>query len=111
MNKRTFKKRISQVCGELAAVTFYSREHVDCGDVETVNILIGKIADLQYETKRQCSFSFDKAERDFDNGKSYRDALHAYNKAAFGKIEKDFEEQITSILKKINSLVPKDHSK
>lgn len=108
MNKRQLKKRVSYVCGDLAADIILASYACDSIKRETVNEILNKIATLQEETRAKVSFSFDKTEKDFETPAEYHKARTAYNKKAFEKLRKEFGEKAMAIVKEMNAAVPAD---
>lgn len=105
-NKRTLKKIVRLYCGDLAAECAMAIDVFDGINVEKMLENIRDIARLQETTLANISFSFDKTPSDFENKALYRKALHAYNKAAFAKLQKDFNEQVQEIVKNMNACLP-----
>ena len=106
-NKRQIKKRISQVCGELAAyilVSSHLSENVDRAKVEDI---VRRIAELQEDSRAKVTFAFDKTRRDFDfDGAAYRKARRAYNAQAFARLREQFSTTAMEIVKAMNDAVP-----
>lgn len=111
-NKRQIKKRISHVCGDLAAdimIAYYYFDGVDRAKVESI---VRDIAVLQEDSRAKVSFCFDKTLKDFGgDGSAYRKARHAYNKAAFARLREQFGEKALAIVKAMNETVPAEARK
>lgn len=107
-NKREIKKAVRYACGDVAAECILARDYIDGIDYDAMNAIICDIADLQVDTLACCTFSFDKTERDFENGAQYRKALHNYRRAAFDKINRDFDASLREIVKRMNALLPQE---
>lgn len=73
-SRRQLKKKISYVCGELAAEILLASHVLDNIDRATVNRIVSEIAALQVNSRGMVTVAFDKVPRDFDD-------LHAYNRA------------------------------
>lgn len=106
MNKRTLKKKIRQVCGDLAAEILIARHIMTDIDNDVVTRIITDIADLQCETISNATFSFDKSMREFDNMAEFRKARSKYNRKAFHKLNEDLRNRVTAIVKDMNATVP-----
>ncbi len=105
-SKRALKKRIYRICGDIANVILCERDSRDNIDKAAANTLVGKIADIQHATIHQCTFSFEKSEKNFSNGKDYHKALNSYRKKAYNKINKEFEANLGAVVKDMNALMP-----
>lgn len=105
-NKRTLKKKISSICGALAAdivLAEYASDKVDC---KKVNEILTKIAELQDESLDHASFSFDKVAKDFPSVHAYRKARREYFAQAFKKLRTEFADKANAIVKEMNEVVP-----
>lgn len=109
--KRQLKKRISYVCGELAADVLIAAHLSNDINREAVRDIVRDIAVLQEDARAKVSFAFDKAPRDFDNAAAYRKARRAYFKAAFARLRDQFGESVLAIVKKMNAVVPAETRK
>jgi len=107
-NKRQLKKRISRVCGDLAADLLLASYLFDGVDREKVSNIINEIASLQEDSLAKASFSFDKVVRDYDTRSDYRTARRIYNAKAFAQLRKEFGERAMAIVKLMNEAVPAD---
>lgn len=105
-NKRQLKKHVKYVCGELAAEILIARSLYDGFNDDAVSNIIAKIAELQVETLKNISFSFDKARRDYDNMHNYTKARAQYFGAAYNKLETTFNEKVSEIVKDMNAAMP-----
>lgn len=107
-NKRQLKKRISYVCGDLAADILFAARLFDGIDRGKVNEIVNEIAALQEDSRAKVSFSFDKSPRDFETRQAYRAARAAYNAAAFARLREEFSKRAMEIVKQMNEAVPAD---
>lgn len=105
-NKRQVKKWIKALCGDIAAECILTREIDTADKAQKWNELVCRVANLQCEAVDHCSFAFDKARADFADHKAYRKELHTYRKAAFAKLLGDFNNEVNSIVKEMNALMP-----
>ncbi|MBD5183152.1 MAG: hypothetical protein HDS99_05100 [Bacteroidales bacterium] len=107
-NKRELKKYIVNTCGALAAdmiMTGYIFSAVEPTDVQKI---INHIATLQAESLAKCSLSFDKTPRDFETGAQYHKARKQYFAAAYSKLLKDFNAEVSAIVKEMNEAIPEE---
>lgn len=111
MNKRTFKKKVRQACGDLAAEILIARHIVAGIDIEAVTKIITDIADLQCETLSNATFSFDKTVHEFDGTAAFRKARRQYYHTAFNKLSDDFRNRVVAIVKDMNAAVPAEARK
>lgn len=105
-NKRQLKKNIRYVCGDIAAELLIARTLYPDFDDAKVNKIVNDIAELQEESVKRCSFSFDKTPRDFSDMAAYRKARAAYNKKAYHKLMTDFQEGVRKIVEEMNQAMP-----
>lgn len=105
LNKRELKKQICLVCGELASQCIIAADNASEENARKWDELVIRIANLQFNSVKHCSFSFDKSARDFNDGKAYHKALHTYRKAAFNKLRADFNTEVNEIVKSMNTLL------
>ena len=108
-NKRYLKKRILQVCGDIAteailAAVIFAKEV----DRDKINEVINDVAALQEATLVKSNFSFDKSPRDFEDKGAYRKARRKYFAEAYNRLNKDFVDQAVEIVKKLNEIVPEN---
>ena len=105
-NKRELKKYIIQTCGAMAAdmiMTGYIFSEVNPADVDKV---ISHLAALQADSLAKCSTSYDKVARDFETPADYHKARRAYFAAAYTKLLKDFNAEVSQIVKEMNAALP-----
>lgn len=105
-SKRSLKKKIQYICGDIAGETIIAANYVDGFNREAANKIVNEIAALQSETVAKISFAFDKAPRDFENRAEYNKARHAYNRAAFASLRSDFGKHVNEIVKEMNQAMP-----
>lgn len=104
-NKRQLKKRISNLCGALAADVMLA-SHFDGVDRAKAEELVAKVASLQETARANVSFAFDRVAKDFESRADYNRARAKYNAAAFAKLKENFAGQLTELLKEVNAAVP-----
>ena len=105
-NKRSVKKQIRTLCGELAAELLTASAVIDGFNADRVQALVGRIAALQVNALSHCSFAYEKSEKDFDDARAYRNARRSYNHKAFAKLAADTEAEVAAILKEMNAMLP-----
>ena len=91
---RKVKKSVHYTCGDLAA------------EILIASHAINDIASLQTDSISKCSFSFDKARKDFENEGAYNKAKAAYYHAAFKKLIDSFNERVVEIVKEMSAALP-----
>ena len=105
-NKRQLKKAIRRTCGYLAGECIISQQLIPGIDKETLDNAIVEAADLQTETLKSVTFSFDKTCKSFDNASEYHKARSAYFRKAYMKLTETFNEVIDKIVGTMNSALP-----
>ena len=101
---RKTKKDIRYACGDIAAELLIA-SHIIKGFARTeTHKIINDIAALQVDSLSKCSFDFDKSPSDFENGKAYRAAKHAYTAAAFRKLKEEMAARMQEIVDKMNAV-------
>lgn len=111
-SKRQLKKRISYVCGELAAEILLAAHFSDKADRESINKIVGEIAALQIHARERVSVSFDKKPRDFAEGRDkYNKARRVYFKKAFASLRAEFGKKVLDIVKDMNAAIPAEDRK
>ncbi len=71
-NKRNLKKAVKAVCGNIAGECIIARNLIPGIDADKMNKTVIDIADLQYQTIANVSFSFDKGKKAFENAHDYK---------------------------------------
>ena len=102
-NKRSLKKQIHYICGDVAGEALMAKLIVPGVDKEAMNEVIIKVADLQTTGLARVNISFDKSPKDFDNISAYRKARAAYYKQAYKKLSEAFNNQLLAIVKDMNA--------
>ena len=105
-NKRRLKKAIKAVCGDLAGECLVARDLVPNIDTKKMEEIIFKVADLQYVTIDNVSFSFDKGEKSFGNRQEYKTERNKYFRKAFNKLTADFDKNVNDIIREMNAALP-----
>ena len=106
-SKRKLKKRITTICGDLAADMLLA-SHFENVDYEKVRKVVTDIASLQQETLSHATFAYDKAAKDFESRGAYNRARSKYNAAAYRRLNEDFTKRATEIVKEMNLAIPAD---
>lgn len=107
-NKRNLKKAVKAVCGNIAGECIISRNLIPGIDVEKMNEAVFKVADLQYATITNASFSFDKTPKSFSNMHEYRTARDKYFRKGYARLAADFNKGIEDVVAIMNSALPAD---
>lgn len=104
-NKRYLKKRIQQICGEVAIEALLYLPSDKAHDI------VMELARLQSQTLARISFSFDRGKKEFENGRAYKLAKEAYNRIALKKLYDEFNAKLVEIIKQMNAtLTPEQRS-
>lgn len=106
-NKRSLKKQIKLVCGDLAAESITASYILQGVDKDKLKDCVVKIAELQTKALGHTCISFDKTPREFDNVGAYRKARRAYFAKAYKSLTDNFNAQVGEILHEMNSALPK----
>ncbi|MBO4722013.1 MAG: hypothetical protein J5629_03670 [Muribaculaceae bacterium] len=106
-NKRQLKKAICYACGEMAGECFFAQNTFENTNPEDWDKIIINIALLQAEAVNRVSVDFDKAPKDFANGKEYKKARRTYFKAVEKAIGNYMKEESEKIVSEMNALVKK----
>lgn len=105
-NKRKLKKAIKAMCGDLAGECLVSRDFVPNIDSKKMEEIILKIADLQYATVDNATFSFDKSASSFGNRHEYKTARNAYFRKGYSKLISEFYKSVDEIVREMNAALP-----
>ncbi|WP_288307539.1 hypothetical protein [uncultured Muribaculum sp.] len=104
--KRQLKKAIKRTCGYLAGECIISQQFIPGIDKEKLDDAIFEVADLQYDTVRAVSFSFDKTPKSFNSALEYNKARRSYFKKAYKNITDKFNEGIDKVVSIMNTALP-----
>lgn len=105
-NKRDLKKQIKYACGEMAMHCILSREYVEGADVESLNQLVIRTAELQQKSLCNVTFAFDKTPRDFESKNQYKKAAKAYYHKAYKELYAQFNKHLQEIIDSLNKAIP-----
>ncbi len=105
-NKRRLKKAIKAACGNMAGECIITRNYVPGVDAQKIDEIIFNIADLQFVTIENVSFSFDKSESNFESHHEYKKAREAYFRKAYHKLISDFKKGVNDIVNQMNEALP-----
>ncbi|MDE5657559.1 MAG: hypothetical protein K2J66_00330 [Muribaculaceae bacterium] len=106
-NKRSLKKQIRYICGDIAGETLLAKTLIPGIDKAAMTDVIVKTAELQTTALCRTNISFDKAPKDFENKAQYRAARRKYYRQAFGKLSETFNNQVLAVVKEMNAAMPK----
>ena len=105
-NKRNLKKAIKITCGNLAGECIMARNFVPDIDTKKMEEIIFNIADLQFVTIDNVTFSFDKNESAFENRHLYNKARKDYFRKGYHKLIADFNKGVADIVDQMNAALP-----
>ncbi len=105
-NKRELKKAIKAVCGDLAGECLIARDFVPNIDPKKMEEIILKIADLQYVTIDNVTFSYDKCASSFADRHEYKTARDAYFRKGYSKLISEFNKSVEEIVREMNAALP-----
>lgn len=103
-SKRTLKKQIRYICGDLVGECLIIGEICPADKLPEVNQLIVDLAVLQESTIAHTNFSFDKSPRDFASESEYRKAKSAYTRQAFHTLHKQFNTALSECVHRMNQI-------
>lgn len=106
MNRRSLKKNIRYTCGDIAGECIFASHIIPDIDLDAINQAIIDTAMLQTSTLRRVSVQFDKTPSEFESRNLYNKARREYFSKAFHSLRSDFNSQLQSIVKKMNSALP-----
>ncbi len=105
-SKRSLKKNVRYVCGDLAAECILAKAYVEGVDEKVMSNIVIKIAQLQEATLRKISFCFDKVSKDFESKSKFNKQKSEYMKAAYRSLKSDFNKKVLDIVKEMNTALP-----
>lgn len=106
MNRRTLKKNIRYVCGDIAEECIFATHCLPGVDYKGFNDIVLETARLQTSSLRRVSVTFDKTPKDFESRKLYNKARRNYYAKAYLSLENDFNKQLQEIVDKMNKALP-----
>lgn len=109
-NKRSLKKYMKNMAGNLAGETVFILSYYDNIDEDKANKVIDNILILVTEKVNEVSVSYDKTcAVSFEGNRfEYRKDKKSYYKKCYAKLLADFNDGINAILKEMNSLLSKE---
>lgn len=105
-NKRKFKKAVKAACGNIAGECLIARNLIPGIDGEKMEQAVVAVADLQYVTLANASFSFDRSRRSYADGHTYKVDRDKYFRKGFNKLVADFNKGIEDVIAMMNSALP-----
>ena len=105
-NKRTLKKEIRYVCGDIAAQCSMLMHLVEGVDTKKMDDVIVNLARLQQASLARVNVTFDKVPHDFENKHAYDAAKSKYFAEAFAALRRDFNTHLADIVKEMNAAMP-----
>lgn len=106
-NKRSLKKQIHYICGDVASEALLSKYLIENADGEALDKVMIKAADLKETALKRVNISYDKTVKDFDNAAQYRHARRKYFHTAYAKLIEGFSQELVAIVKDLNAAMPK----
>lgn len=103
-SKRTLKKQIRYICGDLVGECLLIGEICPAEKLNDLNQLIVDLAVLQESTIAKTNFCFDKCARDFGSEAEYRRAKSKYVRAAFATLHKQFNASLSDAVHRMNQI-------
>lgn len=103
-SKRTLKKQIRYICGDLVGECLLIAEICPDDKLQEINQLIVDLAVLQETTIAHTNFAFDKSPRDFASEADYRRAKGKYTREAFRTLHKQFNASLSECVHRMNQI-------
>ena len=111
MNRRTLKKNIRYICGDVVSQCLFATHCLPGAKIEEFNDIILKTAHLQTSSLRRTSVTFDKTPKDFDSRAQYNKARREYYSKAFKSLEKEFNKELQDFVGDMNKALPAKKTK
>lgn len=102
MDRKTLKKNIRYICGDIAQECIFATHYMPGIDYAQFNEIVLDTARLQSSALRRVSVSFDKTPRDFESRNLYNKARREYYAKAYASLDNDFKKQLQSIVDRMN---------
>lgn len=103
-SKRDLKKQIKYICSDLVGECMVLDLIVPEEKHDEVAQLIVDVALLQEQTLSNCTFSFDKAERDFPSAHAYKQAKSQYVRQAYKTLHEQFNSRLGELVHELNRI-------
>ena len=103
-SKRDLKKQIKYICGDLVGECLLIGEICPDDKQDELAQLIVDLAVLQEEALSRCTFSFDKAARDFASESEYKKAKSSYVRKAYNTLHDQFNGRLSELVHKMNQI-------
>lgn len=105
-SKRDLKKRIRNICGDLAGECIIAKSLVPGIDADKMNDIVYDIATLQTATLKRVTFVYDKSRKDFADCKVYNKTRGKYFVEAYSKLISEFDKNVNEIVSSMNKVLP-----
>lgn len=105
-NKRTFKKALDYMGGDICENMMISYVNVEGADKKLISEAMGKVLEAIETARKNSNVKFDKSSKAFDNTRDYTKAKEAFFCKLFDKIYSDFNASVAEALKLYNSAIP-----
>lgn len=107
MNKRQYKKAIDALGTGMCVEIFNIGVSTKGADSAKINEAINIVWSAMDATKHGANLFFPRKEREFDDRAAYNRARNEFYRAAFARLNSEFETQIDEALKLVNAAAPK----
>ncbi len=105
-NKRSLRKYIECVCGEIAAECIIASNVIEGIDRKAMEQQVVKVALMQESALRRVGVTFDRRPCDFENGRAYRRARNAYYRAAYRSLLDTLHSDVEATVAEMNKALP-----
>ncbi len=108
MNKRSTKKAIRRICGDVAGECIVASHFIKGVSTEEMHKIVIEVATLQTVSLEKVSVAYDKIPSDFGNKHEYNKERRTYFKKAFATLHKEVEAKLQEIVKAMNAALPQE---
>ena len=108
MNKREYKKAIEALGTAMCVEIFNIGVTTKGADAAKINEAINIVWGAMDDTKRGANLYFPKKEREFADRAAYNRERNQYYRAAFERLNSEFETQVDEALKLVNAATGKE---
>lgn len=103
-SKRDLKKQIKYICSDLVGECMVLDLILPDDKHDELAQLVVDIALLQEQTLANCTFSFDKSERDFGSAHAYQQAKSLYFRQAYKALHEQFNTRLGELVHELNRI-------
>ena len=108
MNKRSTKKAIRRICGDVAGECIVASHFINGVSTEEMHKIVIEAATLQTFSLEKVSVAYDKVPSDVGSKREYNKERRAYFKKAFSTLHKEVEAKLQEIVKAMNAALPQE---